>query len=46
MKGIKIGILGVCVSLLGIAIATLNVIAITGAAAGFLISLIGCFVND
>ena len=44
MKGIKIGIVGVCVSLLGIAFAMNNFIAICGAAIGFLLALVGCFV--
>lgn len=46
MKGIKIGIVGVCVSLLGIAFAMNNFIAICGAAIGFLLALVGCFVKD
>ena len=46
MKGIKIGIVGVCVSLLGIAIAMNNFIAICGASVGLLISIVGCFVKD
>jgi len=46
MKGIKIGIAGVCVSLLGIAFATNNVLAIGGASVGLLLAVAGCFVKD
>ena len=46
MKGIKIGILGVCISLLGIAFAMNHFIAICGAAIGVLLSLVGCLVRD
>ena len=46
MKGIKIGIVGVCVSLLGIAIAMNNFIAISAASVGLLLSIVGCFVKD
>ena len=46
MKGIKIGIVGVCVSLVGIAFAMNNFIAISAASVGLLISLGGCFVKD
>ena len=46
MKGIKIGIAGICVSLLGIAFAMNNFIAICGASIGFLCAFIGCFVKD
>ena len=44
MKGIKIGIIGVCVSLLGIAFAMNNFIAICGASIGLLLAFVGCFV--
>lgn len=46
MKGIKIGIVGVCVSLVGIAFAMNNFIAISAASVGLLISIVGCFVKD
>lgn len=46
MKGIKIGIVGICVSLFGIAFATYDFIAISAASAGLLLSIIGCFVRD
>ena len=46
MKGIKIGILGICISLLGIAFAMNNFIAICGAAIGVLFSLAGYFIKD
>ena len=46
MKGIKIGIVGICVSLLGIAFAMNNFIAICGASIGFLLAFVGCLVND
>ncbi len=46
MKGIKIGIVGVCVSLFGIAFAMNNFIAICGAAIGLLLSFVGCFLKD
>ena len=43
MKGIKIGIVGICVSLLGIAFAMNNFIAICGASFGLLLAVVGCF---
>lgn len=46
MKGIKIGIVGVCVSLLGIAFAMNNFIAISAAFVGLLLSIVGCFIKD
>ena len=46
MKGIQIGIVGVCVSLLGIAFAMNNFIAICGASIGLLLSFAGCFIKD
>jgi len=46
MKGIKLGIAGICVSLLGIAFAMNNFLAICGAAIGVLFSLVGCFIKD
>lgn len=46
MKGIKLGIVGVCVSLVGIAFATNNFIAICGASIGLLLAIIGCFIKD
>lgn len=46
MRGIKIGIVGVCLSLMGIAFAMNNFIAISAAAVGLLLSIVGCFVKD
>lgn len=46
MKGIKIGIVGTCVSLLGIAFAMNNFIAISAASVGLLLSFVGCFIKD
>ena len=46
MKGIKIGIVGVCVSLVGIAFAMNNFIAISAAFVGLLLSIVGCFIKD
>ena len=46
MKGIKIGIVGVCVSLLSIAFAMNNFIVISATSVGLLISIVGCFVKD
>lgn len=46
MKGIKIGIVGVCLGLLGIAFSTNNVLAIGCAAIGLVVSVIGCFIQD
>ena len=46
MKGIKIGIIGVCVSLLGIAFAMNNFIAICGASVGLLLAFVGFFTKD
>ena len=46
MKGIKIGIAGICVSLFGIAFATNNFIAICGTSIGLFLAFVGCFVKD
>ena len=46
MKGIRIGIVGICVSLIGIAFAINNFIAICAASVGLLLSIVGCFVPD
>ncbi len=46
MKGIKLGIVGICVSLLGIAIGMNNFLAICGAFIGLLLSVACCFVKD
>lgn len=46
MTGIKISIVGICVSLFGLAMATNNIIAISAAAVGLVISIIGCIVKD
>lgn len=46
MKGIKIGIVGVCISLLGMALSTNNAIAYGCAIIGLLISIIGCFIKE
>ena len=46
MKGIKLGIAGICVSLLGIAFAMNNFVAIVGAAAGLFLAVVGCCIKD
>ena len=46
MKGIKVGIVGVCFSLLGIAFATSNALAYGCAAVGLALAVIGCFIKD
>lgn len=46
MKGIKLGIVGLCVSLLGIAVATNNVGAIAAAFFGMILSVCGCFIRE
>lgn len=46
MRGIKIGIVGVCLSLMGIAFAMNNFIAISAASVGLLLSIVGCLVKD
>ena len=46
MKGIKIGIVGVCISLLGIALSTNNELVYGCATIGVIVSVIGCFVKD
>lgn len=46
MKGIKLGIAGLCVSLLGITFAMNNFVAIVGAAAGLLLAIVGCCLKD
>lgn len=46
MKGIKIGIVGVCLSILGIACASNNAIAYGCAIIGLFVAIIGCFIKD
>ena len=46
MKGIKLGIVGICLSLFGIAFATNHIIAISGAALGLIVSFAGYFAKD
>ena len=46
MKGIKIGIVGVCVSLFGIALALNNFFAICGGMIGLFLAIIGCIGKD
>ena len=46
MSDIKIGIVGVCLSLMGIAFAMNNFIAISAASVGLLLSIVGCLVKD
>lgn len=46
MKGIKLGILGVTIALLGIAFASNNVLAIGCAAIGVVLAIIGYFWKD
>ena len=46
MKGIKLGITGICVSLLGIAFAMNNFVAIVGAAVGLLLDIVGCCIKE
>ena len=46
MKGIKVGIVGVCFSLLGIAFSTNNVLAYGSAAIGLIVAIIACFIKD
>lgn len=46
MKGIKMGIVGVCISLLGIALSTNNALAYGCATIGVVVSAVGCFVKN
>ena len=46
MKGIKLGIVGLCVSLLGLAFATNNVGAMAASFIGMVVAVIGCFIKD
>ena len=46
MKGIKLGIVGVCFCLLGIAFSTNNVLAYGCATIGLIIAIIGCCIKD
>ena len=46
MKGIKIGIVGVCLSLLGIALSTNNVLADGCASVGVLAAIIVCLIKE
>ena len=41
MKGTKLCLIGVCVSLLGIALSTYNFFAICGASIGLLLAIVG-----
>lgn len=46
MKGIKLGIVGVCFGLLGIAFSTNNFLAYASATIGLIVAVIGCFTKD
>ena len=46
MKGIKVGIVGICFGLLGIAFSTNNVLAYGSATIGLIIAIIGCIIKD
>ena len=46
MKGIKLGLVGVCVGLFGLSLGTLNFFAICGAALGVILVIAGCFIKD
>lgn len=46
MKGIKLGLVGVCFGLLGLSFGTNNILAISCACFGLIISIIGCFLKD
>ena len=46
MKSIKIGIVGVCLCLLGVAFSTNNVLAYGCATIGLVVAIIGCFTKD
>lgn len=46
MKGIKLGIVGICLGLCGIAFTTNNIIAISGTFMAVILSIIGFFIKD
>ena len=46
MKGIKIGMLGICLGLLGISFTTNNIIAISCTFVGVILAVIGLFIKD
>ena len=46
MKGIKLGIVGVCFCLLGVAFSTNNVLAYGSATIGLVVAIIGCSIKD
>ena len=46
MNNIKLGILGVCLGLFGITVATNNFIAISTASIGLVLSIVGYFRKD
>lgn len=46
MKGIKTGIVGICLGLLGIALSTNNALAYGCATIGLLVAIAGCFIKD
>lgn len=46
MKGFKLSIVGVCISLLGLAYSTTNFFAFCGAAIGLVFAIVGYFTKD
>ena len=46
MKGIKLGIVGICLGLCGIAFATNNIISIGCTCIGLVLSIIGLYIKD
>jgi len=46
MKGVKVGLLGVCLSLMGLAVASNNIIAIGLGFIGVTVSVAAMFVKD
>ena len=45
MKGIKFGLVGVCVGILGLSLATNNIFAVCGSLLGVALAIVGCFIK-
>ena len=46
MRGVKVGLVGIGISLFGLSFATNNIVVIGGTLLGLVVTCIGCFVKD